>query len=239
MGVRGYSFTVIVTGIVLTPLVAIIKDGWPLGVILLWITCGLLAYKSYFMVDNSARELHRKYIGNPGAYLPPKFALKMGLVNLVPRKEVEIPKTYQMDRFVYLATQHVIIYDLKYRKLDINKWNYCAVVELISGGVYQVDNYGIYRMGDSSVGEIEEGIEQKIGADCKRVYVCCLENVPGKLKHPRNPYWQNRNTTAEKSKFINYYDKYKYDAKKYHKVDFGILTDENVDCTKEASADYK
>ena len=39
MGVRGYSSTVIVTGIILTPLVAIIKDGWPLGVIFLWIIC--------------------------------------------------------------------------------------------------------------------------------------------------------------------------------------------------------
>ena len=98
MGVRGYSSTVIVTGIILTPLVAIIKDGWPLGVIFLWIICGYLAIKSNIEVENSPYTLARKYNSNPEKYLLPDFIRKMGVVDWIPKKGiVEIPAVYQSN----------------------------------------------------------------------------------------------------------------------------------------------
>ena len=81
----------------------------------------------------------------------------MGLVNLVPKKGVEIPKIYQMDRFICLAAQHVIVYDEKYRHLNIEKSNYSAVIKILSRGTYYVDNFGVYRKGNETVGEIPPG----------------------------------------------------------------------------------
>lgn len=245
MGVRGYSSTVIVTGIILTPLVAIIKDGWPLGVIFLWIICGYLAIKSNIEVENSPYTLARKYNSNPEKYLLPDFIRKMGVVDWVPKKGiVEIPAVYQRDRYIALATQHVSLFGLQHDGVEITKYRYKAIVDhLAPGGAYKVDNYGIYREGRSSVGEISKEDEESIcgfGRDLKRIYVLMLSKVDGKLI-VQPPHWQNEKTTAEFSKFYNYYDGYKYDSKtkKCYKINMPLVTDENNKCPKAADADYR
>lgn len=241
MGVKGYASTVIVTGIILTPFVAIIRDGLPFGVIALWVICISLAWKSNSLVVNSCRYLRDKYAENPGAYLPPKFVVKMGLVNLVPKKGVEIPKIYQMDRFICLAAQHVIVYDEKYRHLNIEKSNYSAVIKILSRGTYYVDNFGVYRKGNETVGEIPPGSQFDDRVDRKRIYISSVETIKGNFSFVKNPYWQRGiPTTAEKSKYFNYYNAYKYNKKdkKYYFIDNPIVTDEN-NKIPEADVDYR
>jgi len=67
-----------------------------------------------------------------------------------------------------------------------------------------------------------------------------LSKVDGKLI-VQPPHWQNEKTTAEFSKFYNYYDGYKYDSKtkKCYKIDMPLVTGENNKCPKAADADYR
>lgn len=234
MGTRGYASTVIMTGIVLTPLVAIIKDGWPLGVILLWITCIYLATKSYSMVENSARGLDRRYAEKPGDYYLPKFAIKAGIINYLPKKGMEIPLVYQRDRFIFLAAQQVMVYRQKKEGFKYTKSGIDIMLKSFLFGAYKVDNFGIYRKVSSSVGEVENRGEQK------RIYVGTVDKIEGKLDVVRDPSWFRGEPVAEYSKFTNYYNEYKYDekTKKCYLIKNELRTDENVDCTEEAKTCY-
>ena len=88
----------------------------------------------------------------------PDFIRKMGVVDWIPKKGiVEIPAVYQRDRYIALATQHVALFGLQHDGVEITKYRYKAIVDhLAPGGAYKVDNYGIYREGRSSVGEISK-----------------------------------------------------------------------------------
>ena len=94
-----------------------------------------------------------------------------------------------------------------------------------------------------AVGEISKEDEESIcgfGRDLKRIYVLMLSKVDGKLI-VQPPHWQNEKTTAEFSKFYNYYDGYKYDSKtkKCYKINMPLVTGENNKCPKAADADYR
>ena len=234
MGTRGYASTVIITGIVLTPLVAIIKDGWPLGVILLWITCIYLATKSYSMVENSARGLDRRYGDKPGDYYLPKFVMKAGIPNYLQKKGIEIPLVYQRDRFIFLAVQQVIVYRKKKEGFEYTKEGIKIMLQSFLFGAYKVDNFGIYRKPSSSVGEVEKRGEQK------RIYIGTVDKMEGKLSVVCDPGWFQGEPVAEYSKFTNYYNKYKLDnkTKKYYLIKNELITDENVNCTEIARTCY-
>ena len=234
MGTRGYASTVIITGIVLTPLVAIIKDGWPLGVILLWITCIYLATKSYSMVENSVMGLNRRYADKPGDYYLPKFAIRYGIPNYIPKKGMEIPLVYQNDRFVFLGIQQVIVYRKLKEGLKIDRELVKIMLESFLFGAYKVDNFGIYRSVSSSVGEVENRGDQK------RIYIATIDKIEGKLSVVCDPSWAGGNVIAEFSKFTNYYDEYEYDyeTKKCRLVENEFRTDKNVNCTEWAKTCY-